>query len=323
MPVHVPTTSGPLTDAASFADSPLEQVRTLYVSFLQGLFAAAPAGYYHWTGDETTEILITDENPLRSETIGQRPCITFSRGPVQFQSLGLDDLLFYDPRTETKRKSVLVPGTAVLNCCSRVPLECERLAWIVAENLWMHRELLLRAGFFEVGRQPTCGAPSPAGSIIAADNGDEWYTTAVSCPFQFYRTSQRTPLNQRVVQSIAVSLQTRMRAVRPAGYPPGDRADPGYQVCGVAPPGFLPGASDVHGATPAPGGAASAPLGKVPHPFNPAQTVFVRAARPGSPGPVRPPSMRGRPIPIVRTAVEDSCPRSMPAHVTDPWRVLV
>ena len=95
-------------------------------------------------------------------------------------------MLESDPRTGQQTKSVLVPGTMVVNASSRVPLESERIAWICAEQLWLHRELLMKAGFFEIGRSPAISAVSPAGSIIMNDGADEWYATSVTCPFQFY-----------------------------------------------------------------------------------------------------------------------------------------
>jgi len=270
----------------SFRVSPLEQVRTLYVGFCQGLFAAAPLGTYHWSPAlEDTEIIITDESPINVEVVGQRPAISFTRGPVQSFSLGQDDMLTYDFATGKKKKSILVPGTMSINCCSRVDLESERLAWIVAEQLWMHREILMRAGFFEIGRQFVVGAPSPAGSIVSNDSADEWYATTVSSPFQFYRTSQFTPLGKKILEGIDLQFATNSMIVNPQGPPanPGG-ADPPYSVNTEAP-----------GTTP--------PF--QPHPLNPAQMVTVRSANPYKPG-LRAPSIGGRTIPITRQAVEES-----------------
>ncbi|MHB8815784.1 MAG: hypothetical protein ACYDAE_21335 [Steroidobacteraceae bacterium] len=316
MPPKTPTTSanGAFPED-SFKYSPLEHVRTLFVRFVQGLFNAAPPGAYHWEpNDEQTEIYVSDENALKAETIGQRPAVTCTRGPIQFYTLGLDDMLSYDIETGTKRKSVLVPGTMVINCCSRAALESERIAWICAEQLWLHREMLMQAGFFEIGRQPAIGSPSPAGSLIVADSGDEWYLTAVTCPFQFYRTSQFSPLGKRIVKEISVSIRERMALVHPQQGPVSSPA-PGspYLVRGHFPPAYAPAASDVYGGTPEPGSTAPV-LKTVPHPLNPAQRVTIRASRPNSPG-LKPPGMGGRPIPIAQPAVKESCGNQMDSHV--------
>ena len=298
----------------SFKYSPLEHVRTLFVAFCQGLFAAAPRGAYNWDpNNELSEIYISNENPMHDETIGQRPAISVTRAPVQFYSLGLDDMLAYDFETGTKRKSVLVPGTAIINCCSRVELEAERIAWICGEELWLHREMLMAQGFFEIGRQPSFDAPSPAGSLIAGDSGTEWYVVAVSCPFQFYRTSQVSPLNKRIIQNIGLSITSRLRDVKRqmlrtgghGGAPSYEGVDPPFSEEGQFPPSFFPGAPDVYGAT-AIAGSNAPELPRVPHPLNPAQTVIVRPHRPNQPG-VRPASIGGRAIPIATPAVEQSC----------------
>ena len=322
MSSKVPTTSpnGAFPED-SFKYSPLEHVRSLFVGFFQGLFYAAPRGAYHWEGqDDQSEIYISDENPLKGETIGQRPGISCTRGPVQFYSLGLDDMMAYDFRTGTKMKSVLVPGTMIVNCSSRVQLECERIAWICAEQLWLHREMLMREGFFEIGRQPGIGSPSPSGSLVAADVGDEWYTVSVTCPYQFYRTSQFSPLGKQILQNMRLTMAARLLRVdqqyqRTGGHngpiaSPG--VDPPFGQLAQRPPSFAPQASDVYQNTPRAGEGAPRQH-VVPHPLNPAQMVTIRGSRPNSPA-VRPPGMGGRPIPIVGECVEDSGGNQTPGH---------
>lgn len=281
------TTSSGAFPNNSFRHTPLEQVRNLYAGFCQGLFAAAPPGSYRWTPSvHETEIYITDENPIQVESVGQRPAVSFTRGPVQSFSLGQDDLLSYDFQTGQKKKSILIPGTMSINCCSRVDLESEKIAWIIAEQLWMHRELLMRAGFFEIGRQFVVGAPSPAGSIVTGDSADEWYCTTVSSPFQLYRTSQFTPLNTSVLEGINLQFSSTFpltNSLGPVANPTGG-VDPGYGINSTAP-------------------GVNSPF--VPHPLNPAQFVKVTPSHPYSPA-VRPPSIGGRPIPIQTVAVEES-----------------
>jgi hypothetical protein len=265
---------------------------------------AAPRGAYHWDPNEDiTEIWISDENTLDAEKIGMRPAISFTRGPVQFFTLGLDDMAGYKFDTGQKTKSVLVPGTMSINCCSRNDLESEQLAWIVAEQLWMNRDLLMQYGFFEVGRMPVIGAPSQAGSIIANDEGKEWYATTVSCPFQFYRTGTLTPLGQAIVNGISLQLGAVPAAAQASqGYPYDPSGHP-YQVDTTHPSRFTQ-ASDVGGHTPDPGNVPKGPK-TVPHPLNPAQQVTVRGVYPFQ-NPVRPPSINGRAIPITEASVEQS-----------------
>lgn len=322
MPLKAPTTNPNGAYPSDFKYSPLEYVRSLFVGFYQGLFGAAPSGLYHWAADEeVSEIYITDENPVKAVNIGQRPSISFTRGPVSFYSLGLDDMLEYDPRTGQKVKSVLIPGTMTVNCSSRVALESERIAFVCAEQLWLHRELLMKAGFFEIGRQAQVSAPSPAGSIIQAEAGDEWYVTSVPCPFQFYRTSVVTPLGAKIIRELALNLSTRMLSANQQYMRTGGHcgplesagAEPPVGVHGARPPAFAPQASDAYGHTPRPGEGPPVLLTQ-PHPLNPAQTVVVRGVRPNSPA-VRPAGMGGRSIPITSPSVEESCGAQTDDHV--------
>lgn len=323
MPSRLTTTSpSGAIEEDSFRESPLEHVQTAFIAFIQGLFYAAPRGGFHWEKDETSEIYISDEAQMAASTIGKRPAISTVRGPVQFFTLGLDDMLKYNMATGQKQKSVIVPGTMSINCCSRVPNECSRLAWIVAEQIWANREILLRSGFFEVGRSPQIGAPTPAGSIIANDQGEEWFVVSVTCPFQFYRTTNVTPLGARIVQNIQASLRAHVLAEDNQGpVQQGDSVEPPFFIESTRPESFAPSASDRDGYTPNPGSSAPC-LPTVPHPLNPSQRVTIRSSRPNSPA-LRPPSIGGRTIPLSTSAVEESCGKQTDAHVTNTSTVKV
>ncbi len=299
----------------SFKDTPLTELRVLYAAFVQGLFGAAPAGAYHWSDDlDQTEIVISGETPIKIDHIGARPAISFTRGPVQFYSLGMDDMLRYQYATGQKTKAVLIPGVMSINCVSRSSLECDSIAWIVAEHLWLLREQLIGSGlFFEVGRQPQISAPSPAEGIVTGDGGDEWYATVVSSPFQFPRMSQYTPLNKQIVQSIELQIRAHLLSARQWSSGGPAASHNGIEVpihtCVGLPPAFDPTSSDARGRTPDPAGELPPPPTYVPHPLNPARQVRVRTIHPFRPG-LRPPSMGGRAIPIAECAVEESKPSS-------------
>lgn len=268
-----------------FKNTPIEALRGLFVGFCQGLFNAAPPGCYHWDADDqTTEIVIQDEAPIKEQVMQKRPLITITRGPVQAYGLGLDDMVEYDVDTERKTKSILVPGTVTINCCSRVTLEAENIAWVIFEHIWLLRDLLIRAGLFDTGRNNTLGAPSPAGAIIANDSGDEWVCVPVSVPFQFVRTSAFTPLGRTIVQSIENRLTANgCNVVRNIG-PPAQTSGNVPLVLHESPPPALTGASDARGRTPDPGEQPQNFLPKQRHPLDPSKIVTVRTVRPYRPG---------------------------------------
>jgi hypothetical protein len=306
---------------ASFRDTPLTHVRMLYNTFVKVLFAHRTVGDMHWTDDETTsEIYISDESPVNGDIVGMRPCISFTRSAVQFYSLGMDDMMSYDFETGQKTKGVLVPGVMSINCCSRVDLESENIAFWVAENLWILREKLMgTAAFFEIGRQPQVSAPSSAEGIVTGDCGREFYCTTVSSPFQFSRTSQFTPLNRQVVNELALAIQARVQPLQCRGQGLGPVASPNgdvplsFQM--AQPNSFYPEASDARGRTPDFSGQSAPEPPLQPHPLNPAMQVRVRAVRPFRAA-VRPPMMGGRSIPIA----EHDCVES---ETSPPFRTKV
>lgn len=298
MPTSVPKNSaGPGTSGSNFQDNPLRHVRYLYTTFVQGLFSFRPKGQYHWDEDmKQTEIIVADESVLHTEVLGSRPGISFTRAPVGAYHLGFDDMIRYDASSGRKTKSMLNAGTMVINCCSRVDLESEHLAWICYEYIWLLRELLMKAGFYDVGRGMQVGSPSPAGKIVEGDAGDEWYCTTVTSPYHFQRTSEFTPLNAIMLRELSLRLSTNPLALMASGQqgassPNGDLP---YQVNEYPPAPFAPGA---------PTGTPNLPL--VPHPLDPSKLVSVKTIR-GNQGGLRPPALAGGSIPIPAPPVEES-----------------
>lgn len=287
--------------ASSFKYTPLQHVRVLLTSFIQGLFAAAPPGCYRWNPeDHLSEIVVRDENPLHVETVGQRPAVNLTMGAIQFYSLGIDDLYTFDFSIGRKVKVVLIPGTVSINCSSRNDIESHNLSWVIAEHIWLLREFLLKSGFFEIGRGIQVAPPTSPGSIIAGDSGDEWYTSVISVPFQFNRKSAFTPLGDDIANNIKLSLRANTPLV---GNGRGGPAQAGHEfpvrVTECLPESFAPNATDARGRTPNASGHSTPDLPLAPHPLNPSKLVYVETIRPHRVGAVRSFS-RGLVLPIVR-----------------------
>lgn len=291
------TRPNPRFPESSFKYNPLTHVRVLFVNFVRGLFSSAPPGCYQWSSDpETTELYITDEEVIQPEVVQRMPSVSFTRGPVQFYNLGLDDLEQYDFALDRKTKGVLLPGTMTVNVCSRVQLESEQVAFVIADHLWLLRDLLMKVGFFEIGRGIQIGSPSAAGTIIANDRGDEFICTPVSVPFQFSRLSSVTPLGRTIIRNIDQCLRLgQPRTVESLGGPAQLHEYP-FGVEYSRPENFAPDARDLR----------RAPCNLQPHPLNPARTVRVRVVRPNRAS-ARLIHSRAA-IPIVRPCVEQSSP---------------
>lgn len=301
----------------SFKYSPLRALRIQYIGFLKSLFSLMDAGCWKWQPDDSSEIVITDQHPIRTENIGARPAVTVTRGAVQFYTLGLDDMLDYKFETAKKRKTVLVPGVMTINCCSRNEIESEELAWLIAEHMWLLREQLMgSAKFFEIGRQPSISPATSAEGIVAGDGGEEWYCTSVSSPFQFPRMSQVTPLGDRILENLNMCLNVetlrvlsqdpRVAAMNQGGVPTSPTHAAEYPVAQVlaAPDPYTP-ASDAGGRSPHFGAARRGQLSKAAHPLDPAVEVTLRPTQGNRPG-LRPPAMGGRALPIASTSVKES-----------------
>lgn len=289
------TSPSPLFPESSFKYNPIMHIRVLMVRFVQGLFSAAPPGEYRWTADDqTTEIYITDEAEVDGEVVQRMPTVSFIRGPIQFYSLGMDDMEKYDFATDKKTKGVLLPGTFTINVCAKVALESEAIAFVIADHLWLLRDLLMKQGFFEIGRGIQVGSPSAPGTIVSNDGGKELFCTPVSVPFQFARLSSFTPLGRQIIQSIEQCLHVQPGPpVSSDGAPTQSHEVPvSYQY--QWPQAFAPEAINLE--------PPSCRL--QPHPLNPAQMVKVRVVR-GNSARSKLPYSRAA-IPIPRPCMEQS-----------------
>lgn len=292
----IPETSAtPLYPETSFTHNPLMHLRALFVRFVQGLFAQAPPGAYHWSpDDELTELYVSGEGEISPMVLERKPGVSFIRGPMQFHSVGIDDRLSYDAALDQKTKAALLPGTMTINGIARTDLESEHIAFIIAEHIWLLCDLIKKMGVYDIGRGIQIGAPSKAGNIIADDRGNEFYATPISVPFQLSRMSSFTPLGRTIIQSISQRLQlVNARPVNSLGAATHGHEFP-VSVQYSFPPSFAPEAGDV----PTPAAYMQ------PHPLNPSQMVCVRVLRPNRSGGSLHNSRAA--IPISQSCVEQS-----------------
>lgn len=185
-------------------------VRKSVLAFIQGLFEAQDPGCFKWNDSlEETEIVVTDESPLRLDVIGKRPSISIIRGPVRWGQTSLDEMQGLNQVTGMKQKTDLLPGTVSINCCSSADLESEYIAWVVANHIWMLRGLFMKnTKIHEFGRGISIGSPSPAGAIVAGDTEGEWICTTVQVPFHLQVYGKVTP-KQNLIQAIEMRMGVR------------------------------------------------------------------------------------------------------------------
>jgi len=185
-------------------------VRKTALSFIQGLLATQDPGCFRWDDNpQNTEIVVTDESPLRLDVCGKRPGISVVRGPVRWAQTSLDEMQKSNLATGAKQKTDLLPGTLSINCCSRADLETEYIAWVVANHMWLLRSLFMYyTKIHEFGRGISIGSPSPAGAIVSGDNEGEWICTTVQIPFHLQVYGKVTP-QQKLVQAVEMRMGVR------------------------------------------------------------------------------------------------------------------
>jgi hypothetical protein len=223
------TTSAAITAGSdplmTWAEQPLLMLRKQILAFLQGLFEASPVRCFNWNEDEeSTDIIITDESPLNLEVVGKRPAISIVRGTVAWGQTSIDERLSEDMNTGARTHTDLLRGTLSVNCCSKVDLESEYLAWIVANHMWLLRRLIIKGSpVHEFGRGIQIGSPSPAGAIVQGDTNGEWINTPVSVSFFLQVSGSVEPIaSADVIRNIEFKMGVR----GPASIGPTEQVDP-------------------------------------------------------------------------------------------------
>ena len=208
-----PTTPEGLGGAAY--PPPFQMTRHV-LSFLKWRFSTLPAGSYQWkpetedSPDQTgSEVYLGAETPIRPEVVGQRPAITVGRSQAVFQGTGLGDMGHVDLATGAIMKMDVIPTNLVINVLSRLPVEAEKLAWFVVEQIWAYREAIIRNEpthcILYLGQRPALSPPTPAGSLVADSVDFSWCAVVVTFPVFLQHSVSLMPLGRTVVRGIELS----------------------------------------------------------------------------------------------------------------------
>jgi len=196
----------------------LGDTRDILLRFLQEYFYQQPAGQnlFHfepgdqdgeWTTAEVdSEVIISDQGSINTDTVEKRPAIIISRGPFQYGNLGLDNLLYEEQSTAKRTHTDMLSGSFVINCISRVGLEAERLALLVAKGLRVHRRAIQLAGIFQTGSVIRVGSESPANSLVSGDSDEDLITVPVSFPV-FYQESWTVEEDATTLEQIVFAVK--------------------------------------------------------------------------------------------------------------------
>lgn len=190
----------------------LNDTKDVLIRFLQDVFFQMPRGEktFHFepgaepgsTDEEATEIIISDAGSLNTDSVENRPAIIISRGPFAYGNTSLDHLLSIEGQTGIRTHTDLLTGSFVINCISRIGLEAEKIALIVAKALRIYRRELQKAGFFYIGHIVQVGQESPAGALVSGDSEEDFINVPVTFPV-YYQESWTVEREAPVLETIS------------------------------------------------------------------------------------------------------------------------
>lgn len=222
----------------------LSDTKDILLRFFQDVFSQQPPGQnsFHFepgaadelgsTDEKVSELIISDQGPVGTDSVEKRPAIILSRGPFAYANTSLDQMLLVDFGTGKRTHTDLLSGSFVVNCVSRSGLEADKLALMVAKLIRIYRRQLQKAGFFYIGAQINIGTESPAGSLVSGDSTEDFVVVPVSFPV-FYQESWTVEPNAALLK--AINAQVLSIVARYDGSPtvPGSVDENGVPIAGA------------------------------------------------------------------------------------------
>jgi hypothetical protein len=201
----------------------LSDTKDILLRFLQDFFFQMPVGeqpsLFHFepdgnvdyqTAERETEVIITDAGSVGTDAVEKRPAIIVSRGPFAYGNTSLDHLLGEEGTTGKRTHTDLITGSYVINCVSRLGLEAERLALLVAKSIRIYRRELQKAGFFHIGGAITIGQESPAGALVGGDSDEDFINVPVMLPV-YYQESWTIQPDAVLLQKLTLKVYAVLR----------------------------------------------------------------------------------------------------------------
>lgn len=206
-----------LGNAAEALD-PLTSATRHVIDFIRWRFSKLPAGGYHWSEDclektnqEGSEVYIAHETPIDVVNVGQRPAITGVIEGISLQGVGIGDRAFVDWTTGATTRMDLIPTTLTIAVLSAVGIEARRLAWFVAEEIWMFRDEITKShpAILKIGAQPSITKPLPPGSLVMPTTREEWTACIIQSPLYLQHCATTLPMNRRVLQDFTTTITAK------------------------------------------------------------------------------------------------------------------
>lgn len=181
------TTSVPIDDRLYIATR-------AWLLWLQGLFSTKPIGMYRWTSDpDTTEIMITDQEPIGAAVTNKRPVIVSKRNGAGYASLGVGQVMMANYGNHDLRMSDLVNCSLTLTIIAREGIEAQSIAYEIFRMIPLFRGMIIRLGrMHSVGPQIQLGAEYPYKALNAGSSTPEWKAVSLSIPFSVQDTFTMT-----------------------------------------------------------------------------------------------------------------------------------
>ena len=200
-----------LPDEQGRGAEPLLFATRLFLLFLQGLFKQFESGSYKWSDDERlSEISITNEMPFPKDRAMQRPALITQRGGTQFTNLSLDNMRTVDAQTGAKERTDLLACSMSIHCMSRVPLEAQRMGWIVMRHIRDYKTTLQQAGLAKIGDDLSVSGLTPPGTLVQPEADTELVMVTVLIPFFMQWSERVTPTDAPILREIRAHISTQL-----------------------------------------------------------------------------------------------------------------
>lgn len=173
------------------------------VEFLKWRFSQLPEDLYRYVDEASdpdgrkSQIFIGADTPIDPVHIDEKPAITVLQGPVVFQGMGFNDRAEYHSPSGRVTKLDLIPATITVNVLSKLPVEAQRLAWFIHEQIWAYADdiVVSEPCIHAFGQRASISPPSPAGSFVNSTDM-EWCVVTISYPMYLSHKIVVEPLNR-------------------------------------------------------------------------------------------------------------------------------